>query len=179
MTRLLLVPGRGVPLPGHWSRRWAAADPRYRWAPEPPGPPYRADERVAALQAAVAADDEPAILVAHSAGCLTVALWAGRHTGPVRATLLVTPPYLDPGWVPGPDDDVIVGEVPRVPLPFRSILVASRNDPHATFAESGAYARQWGAELYDAGEAGHLDTASGYGPWPAGEQLVDRLLTDR
>ena len=42
------------------------------------------------------ADDEPAVLIAHSAGCITTVAWASRHAGPVRAALLVTPPYLDP-----------------------------------------------------------------------------------
>ncbi|MEV4757281.1 alpha/beta hydrolase [Micromonospora sp. NPDC049559] len=180
MTRYLLVPGRGRPLPGHWSRRWVEAYPHHRWAPEPPGPPYVADDRVAALEAAVSVADEPAILIAHSAGCLTVALWASRYAGPVRAALLVTPPHIDPEWKPGPGeaDDVFIGEVPRDPLPFRSILVASRTDPYATFAQFRRYAEDWGAELYDAGDVGHLDSASGYGPWPEGERLVRELSED-
>jgi predicted alpha/beta hydrolase family esterase len=95
MTRYLFVPGRGVPFPGHWSRRSIEAHPNYRWAPEPPGPPYIAADRVAALHAEIAADDAPA------------------------------------------------------------------------------------AELFDAGDAGHLDTRSGYGPWPDGERLVETLTGAR
>ncbi|WP_181445034.1 RBBP9/YdeN family alpha/beta hydrolase [Micromonospora endophytica] len=177
MTRYLVVPGRGVPLPDHWSRRWVSSDPKYRWAPEPPGPPFVVTERVAALHAAISADSEPVILVAHSAGCLTVAVWASQHVGPVRAALLVTPPYLDPDWTAEPDEtvDVFIGHVPREPLPFRSILVASRNDPHATFAQFEAYARDWGSELFDAGAVGHLDSKTGFGPWPDGQRLVRSL----
>ena len=85
----------------------------YEWAPEPPGPPYEPDERVAALHAVVAASPEPAVLIAHSAGCLTVAYWAEQHTGPVQAALLVTPPF--------------VGDmaVPRRLLPFRAVEITS------------------------------------------------------
>ncbi|KXK59959.1 hypothetical protein AWW66_21310 [Micromonospora rosaria] len=68
--------------------------------------------------------------------------------------------------------------MPRARLPFRSIVVASRTDPSATVDQVHGYARDWGAELYDAGEAGHLDTASGYGPWPAGELLLRRLVDE-
>ncbi len=173
VTRCLLVPGRGIPLPQHWMRQWAAADPAFRWAPEPPGPPYVADTAVAALHAAVTADDGPAVLVAHSAGCLTVALWAGaHHHGPVIGALLVTPPFVD-------DDrdreGVVVGRVPRSRLPFRTILVASTNDPYTTVGQFQDYARDWGAELHDAGAVGHLDSATGYGPWPDGERLVRSL----
>lgn len=163
MSRHLLVPGRGVPRPEHWMQRWADANPHYRWAPRPPGPPFDVEFAVGALQKALAESSEPAILVAHSAGCLAVATWAARHEGPIQAALLVAPPY--------------VPEVPvrRDALPFRTIMVASRNDQWATFAQSEEFAAMWSAELIDAGEAGHLDTAGGYGPWPAGEELLARL----
>lgn len=122
-----------------------------------------------------------AILVAHSTGCLTAALWAGRYAGPVRAALLVTPPYLDPDWSPGPDEvvDVFIGHVSREPLPFRSILVASRNGPMTTFEQFEAYARDWGSELFDAGEVGHLDAKTGFGAWPDGERLARSLAHPR
>jgi predicted alpha/beta hydrolase family esterase len=177
MTRHLLVPGRGIPKPEHWLRRWADAHPEYRWAPYPPGPPFTLEERVAALHEAVMADDEPAVLIAHSAGCITTVVWAARHAGPVRAALLVTPPYLDPERVPGADDtaDFVSVVVPRERLPFRTVLVASRTDPYTTFPQFEQYAADWGAELYDAGEVGHIETASGHGPWPDGERLVAAL----
>jgi hypothetical protein len=163
-VRYLLVPGRGVPLPGHWMRRFAQRT-GFEWAPEPPGPPYLPDERVAALQAVIGASQAPAVLVAHSAGCLTVALWAARHTGPVRGALLVTPPDVSPDWM----------VVPRDRLPFPAILVASSDDPYTTMPRFQALADDWGAELVDAGAVGHLDSATGFGPWPEGERLVARL----
>lgn len=177
MARHLLVPGRGSPRPEHWLRRWSDARPDYLWAPYPPGPPYVLEDRVAALHTAIMADDEPAVLIAHSAGCISTVVWASRHTGPVQAALLVTPPYLDPDWRPGPGDnpDFAFGAVPRERLPFRTILVASRTDPYTTFPQFEQYAADWGAELFDAGDAGHVETASGYGPWPDGERLVDSL----
>ncbi|MFI6820268.1 RBBP9/YdeN family alpha/beta hydrolase [Micromonospora sp. NPDC050187] len=175
MTRFLLVPGRGVPRPGHWQQRWAAGRPDHRWAHPPSGPPYRLDERVAALHAAVTADDEPAVLIAHSAGCLTTVVWAARHAGPVRAALLVAPPYVGPDWLSEMDGTAVAARERR--LPFRSVLVASRTDPHATWDQSRRYAERWGAELVDVGDAGHVDTGSGYGPWPEGERLVARLAT--
>ncbi|WP_275408205.1 RBBP9/YdeN family alpha/beta hydrolase [Asanoa iriomotensis] len=158
------MPGRGVALPDHWMRRFAQR-PGFEWAPEPPGPPYAPDERVAALQTVVSAGEAPVVLVAHSAGCLTVALWAARHTGPVRGALLVTPPDVPP-------DQIVV---PRTRLPFPSILVASRNDPYTSVAGFQALADDWGADLVDAGDVGHLDSATGFGSWPDGERLVARL----
>jgi uncharacterized protein len=177
MTRYLVVPGRGVPFADHWSRGWVNDYPEFTWAPEPPGPPFVATDRVAALHAAISADDEPAVLVAHSAGCLIVAVWASEHTGPVRAALLVTPPYVEPGWAPEAPEtfDGFAGTVPRRPLPFPSILVASRDDPMATFEQFRAYAHDWGSELFDAGSVGHLDSKAGFGAWHDGERLARSL----
>jgi predicted alpha/beta hydrolase family esterase len=162
VSRHLLVPGRGVPRPEHWQRRWADAHPDYRWAPEPPGPPLILKDRVAALHRVIGEDDQPAVLIAHSAGCITTVVWAAAHAGPVRAALLVTPPHT-------------TELVPGTRLPFRAIVVASHTDPYCSFAQSERYAEDWGAELFDAGDAGHLDTASGFGPWPDGERLVSEL----
>ncbi|MBL7255616.1 alpha/beta hydrolase [Paractinoplanes lichenicola] len=102
MTRFLVFRGRGVPAADHWSREWVGNYPEFTWAPAPPEPPFVVADRLAALHAAISADDEPAILIAHSAGCLVVAVWAAQHTGPVRAALLVTPPYFESG--PPPTD---------------------------------------------------------------------------
>jgi predicted alpha/beta hydrolase family esterase len=128
---------------------------------------------VAALGAAVSESQEPAVLIAHSAGCITTAVWAARHAGPVRAALLVTPPYVDRAEPADISD--IPWLVPRSRLPFRTVLVASRTDPYTTFAQFEQFAKDWGAELVDAGDVGHLDAASGFGPWPEGERLVSEL----
>lgn len=34
----------------------------------------------------------------------------------------------------------------------------------------------WEAELIDLGFAGHINVASGFGPWPEGKALRDRLV---
>jgi uncharacterized protein len=154
-------------------RRMADRHPDYRWAPEPPGPPLVMRDRVAALHAAVSESHEPAVLVAHSAGCITTAMWSARHTGPVRAALLVTPPHVD-GFEPDDPAD-LPWVVPRHRFPFRAVVVASRTDPYSTFAQFERLAEDWGAKLVDAGDVGHLDTATGFGPWPAGERLVEEL----
>lgn len=167
--RFLAVPGRGVPKDGHWLREWAARA-GWSWAPEPPGPPLVFADRVAALDAVIGASEEPVVLVAHSAGCVVTALWAERHTGPVQAALLVAPPFLD-GMAPEVEGDP-PWRVPVRPLPFRALVAASRTDPYCTYAQAEAFAAAWGAELFDAGAVGHLDSKTGFGPWPDGERLV-------
>jgi predicted alpha/beta hydrolase family esterase len=65
--------------------------------------------------------------------------------------------------------------VPRARLPFRSIVAASRNDPLAVFDRVAELARDWGGELVDLGEVGHLNPASGYGEWPRADDFIAEL----
>jgi predicted alpha/beta hydrolase family esterase len=60
-------------------------------------------------------------------------------------------------------------------LPFPTIVVASRDDPYVAFERATAMAKAWGAELVDIGKAGHINSASGFGEWPDGERLLQRL----
>lgn len=151
----------------------AAAHPDYRWAPEPPPPPLILRERVSALQQTIGESDEPAVLIAHSAGCIVTAVWAAAHSGPVRAALLVTPPHVDTMEPADPADPPWV--IPRDRLPFHAVIVASRTDPYTSFGQFEGFAADWGAVLVDAGDVGHLDSASGFGPWPEGDRLVAEL----
>jgi hypothetical protein len=106
--------------------------------------------------------------------------WARLTRRAVRGALLATPADFDQplpdgypsmealeegGWLP----------VPRNALPFRSIVAASRNDPLARYERVATFARSWGSKLVDLGEVGHLNPASGYGPWPQAVSLVNEL----
>jgi predicted alpha/beta hydrolase family esterase len=62
-----------------------------------------------------------------------------------------------------------------VRLPFRSIVAASRNDPLGSFERVSALARDWGSEVVDLGEVGHLNPQSGYRAWPRALDLIARL----
>jgi len=58
--------------------------------------------------------------------------------------------------------------IPRAPLPFPSVLIASSNDPYCQHERAGEFALSWGSAFIDAGEAGHINIESGHGPWPEG-----------
>ena len=38
------------------------------------------------------------------------------------------------------------------------------------------FAGAWGSDFHEAGDAGHIDTASGHGPWPEGLLMFTRLM---
>ncbi|OWJ63849.1 RBBP9/YdeN family alpha/beta hydrolase [Inquilinus limosus] len=158
-AHILMVPGLASPDEGHWQARWQSRLKTARWVGAADDPADR-DSRVEALVAAAEADDRPVVLIAHGLGVLAVAFAAPRLNGRVVGALLVAPP--DPAGAPGYED------VPRDPLPFPSLLVASASDPGCALAVADDLAAAWGSHFVDAGDAGGLDSASGHGPWPEG-----------
>lgn len=180
---ILTVPGLGNSGPGHWQTDWDARLPGCRrvdlglWED-----PHR-NTWVNKLNLAVQRAEGPVVLVAHSLGCLAVAWWAEYEQpggpvsgGKVIGALLVAPPDVEDR----PIDRRLTrfAPVPAGALPFPSILVASRNDPYLTMAQARGLARRWGARLADAGEAGHINAASGLGDWTFGRLLLNTLLPE-
>lgn len=174
----LIVPGLDNSGPDHWQSLWQERRDDCRrvdlgcWS-EP-------DRRIwtERLDSALAMTDGPIVLVAHSLGCLTIAWWAlgadHARLERIRGALLVAPPDVDAA-----DAHPFVrrfAPAPAAPLPFPSILVASRNDRYAGFDWLEALARGWGSRFVDAGQAGHINAKSGFGYWSDGEVLLDELI---
>lgn len=67
-----------------------------------------------------------------------------------------------------------------VPMPlrkiqFRSVVVASTNDPFVTMERADLFASAWGSRLITLLNAGHINGASGHGPWPEGEKWLEEM----
>jgi predicted alpha/beta hydrolase family esterase len=58
--------------------------------------------------------------------------------------------------------------MPLAPLPFPALLVASSNDPYCSIERARLLAERWGAAFVEGGDLGHINAASGHGPWPEG-----------
>jgi hypothetical protein len=116
------------------------------------------------------------VLAAHSLACVLVAHLALRSVTArrVAGALLVAPADIE-ARRSGLAELASFAPIPRGRLPFPAIVVASRNDPYMTFERAASLADGWGADLVDLGAAGHINVASGHGPWPYGHELV-RLL---
>ena len=172
---VLTLPGWQGSGPAHWQTRWEALHGYARVEQHDWQRPLRGDWMMQ-LEETLLACDEPAVLVAHSLGCLHVAAWAShsRNTHRVRAALLVAPPDTErddlrallPSWSP----------VPLPPLPFPARVLASGNDPFCTPKRARQFASAWGAELIDAGRCGHLNADSALGDWPQGHEQLLQLI---
>ena len=170
---VLIVPGYGDSGPEHWQSLWEHANLDFRRVAQRDWLYPVRGEWVETLEREIRKAGAPVVLVAHSLGCLAVAYCARDRTLPVHGALLVVPPDVErPDFPP-----VIEGfaPIPREPLPFPSIFVASRNDSFSDFARATALARAWGSRLVDAGDSGHLNRDAGFGPWPLGESLLAEL----
>lgn len=178
---VLIVPGLRDHVAEHWQTLLQARLPKAASVPPLEHDKLSCAARVAALDDAIARIDGPIVLVAHSAGVMITVHWAQQHDRPIQGALLATPADLEVPMPAGyPTLDVLEEHgwlpVPRKPLPFPSILGASRNDPLAAFDRAAGMAADWGSRLVDLGEVGHLNPAAGYGEWPQADTLIRELL---
>ena len=61
------------------------------------------------------------------------------------------------------------------PLPFKSMVVCSTNDPYSSAAHMQHCAQAWGSELTVIGDYGHINASSGLGAWEQGQALLAKL----
>ena len=177
---ILTVPGLGNSGPAHWQTLWEGArDDTVRVDLGMWDTPHR-NVWVTKLDQAINAAQAPVVLVGHSLGCLAIAWWATLspqpYGWPVAGALLVAPADVDRH--DGPPELAGFAPAPATPLPFPSIVVASRDDPWIRFERAQALASAWGSHLVDAGSAGHLNAASGVGDWAEGQALLAELIDD-
>ena len=175
---ILTVPGLNGSGPDHWQSRW---DFRMwncrRVQMGDVANPLRSDW-IERLDRALRSERRPVLLAGHSLGCLAIARWAADRWSPVfqdvvAGALLVAPPDVE--RVGAPETIRTFSPAPRAPLPFPSLLVASRNDPFASFETSARLAQMWNSDLVDVGDAGHINAQSGLREWSEGLRLLASL----
>lgn len=172
---IITVPGLGGSGPDHWQSHLERALPHTSrvvqadWnTPELAG---WVDRLVAAVEGRPGS-----LVVAHSLGCPLVAHAANRQPGlPIAAALLVAPADVDSAQHT-PRHTRGFAPIPLQRLPFHTVVVASTNDPYMAFERAQAVAAAWGADLIDAGACGHINVASGFGRWRAGEDIVKLMI---
>jgi predicted alpha/beta hydrolase family esterase len=175
--QILIVPGLGGSGPDHWQSYWERSYPGARRVTQSDW--YRPVRSLWLEHLATAVDSTPgAILVGHSLGCALIADLAWRRPDlRIGGALLVAPADVErEDWVSPQLREF--APLPLGRLPFRAVIVASMNDPYMTIERARFLAEAWGAGLVNAGSCGHINAASGFGPWPAGERILDELVSE-
>ena len=169
-VNVLTIPGLWNSGPLHWQTHWEPKHGFTRVQQRDFDRPDR-DEWVRTLDVAIRAQPSPPILAAHSLGCTLVAQWAADTGGAgVAGAFLVAPSDVEaPGY---PEEGRSFAAMPLARLPFPSSVVASTHDEYVSVARARQFAAAWGRELVLIGDAGHINGASGHGPWPEGERLL-------
>jgi predicted alpha/beta hydrolase family esterase len=68
--------------------------------------------------------------------------------------------------------------IPLQTIPFKTIMVASDNDPWVSLERAQYFAAHWGSQLVNIGAAGHINADSGYGKWEQGLKLLESFDSD-
>lgn len=176
-SNVLLLPGWENSGPQHWQSLWEARHGYVRVEQHDWARPLRGDW-LARLEEMVLSRDEPAVLVAHSLGCILAAAWSAlsQNTHRIKAALLVAPSDVErlevreqlPSWSP----------IELRTLAFPSVLLASGNDPYCEIERARLFAYAWGAQFMDYGACGHINADSGLASWPEGHVLLQDLMKD-
>lgn len=125
------------------------------------------------------------VAVAHSFGCLALAHHlahqrARQATSPsadgietrtharIVAALMVAPA--------DPEKFGLSAELPRASLGLPLTVIGSEDDPWMPLERARDWAHTWGGGFVNLGRVGHINTESGFGPWPLARQKVDHLV---
>jgi predicted alpha/beta hydrolase family esterase len=175
-TKVLILPGIGSSGPQHWQTLWEKANPAFLRVEQEDWITPNCSDWVDRLETAVAESGPDTILVAHSLACLLVAHWAAstRHT--IKGALLVAPP--DPAGVNFPKGISGFAPIPELPLPFKSILIASSDDHYASLEFSRKLAATFGSEYIELDALGHINADSEIGEWADGFAIFKDFLKE-
>ncbi|PLP61205.1 alpha/beta hydrolase [Mesorhizobium loti] len=175
-TDILIVPGYTNSGPDHWQSRWEAKLSTARRVEQAEWSKPVREDWTARVAEAVNEATKPVVLVAHSLGVPTAIQALPLCRKPIAGGFFVAPPDVANPKIK-PKHLMTFGPYPRDPLPFPSMVIASRNDPFCDFEIAEDLAGAWGSLFIDAGETGHLNSDSGHGPWPEGSMTFAHFLS--
>ncbi|MFQ6599401.1 RBBP9/YdeN family alpha/beta hydrolase [Flavobacterium sp. C3NV] len=174
--QLLILPGLGNSGEKHWQTFWHKKfENSIRLVQDNWDEPIR-EEWLERLNEEVSKLEKPTILVAHSLAVSLVLHWAASNSNKnIVGALLVAPADVDS---PQHTPDIIrnFSPMPIYKLPFPSILVASENDPYASFERKQYFATQWGSEFVNVGQKGHINSDSDLKYWEEGQLILQQLI---
>jgi uncharacterized protein len=164
---ILIVPGWTGSGPDHWQSRWERKLSTARRVQQADWDTPRLSDWVERIVVEVQASTRPPVIVAHSCGVTATVAAAPRFGGRLAGAFLVAPSDLA-GRDLWPATDGGFAPLPMARLPFPSKLIGSSTDPYCSVERAQELAAAWGSDVSIMAGAGHINAASGHGPWPEG-----------
>jgi predicted alpha/beta hydrolase family esterase len=179
-TIYLIIPGYGNSDEDHWQSYFEKQLTNSCRVQQKSWDKPLCDDWISAINLAVTHyDTQQVVLVSHSLGGIAIAHWAKHFNVKIKGAFIVAPPDLE-----NPYQDLSLQSftpIPTLTLPFPSVVLGSSNDKWATLPRTHYFADCWGSKLVIIGDAGHVNTSSGYGNWENGlrllKQFVDEVAT--
>lgn len=170
----LTIPGYESSGPEHWQSYWERRHGYVRVQQSDWLKPRR-HSWIPCLEQAIYRAKDPVVLIAHGLGATLVAAWAEQgFSSKISAAFLAAPTDTEEYQSIGPVQDF--GPMPVHTLPFPALLVVSTNDPFMRLERSMYFSEAWGCELVSLDDVGHLNPASGHGPWPGGYSMMENFI---
>ncbi len=172
-STILILPGLGNSGEQHWQSIWEKEHNFTRIQQNDWETPVCTDWIANINKAVDQHNPANVILVGHSLACTAIAYWAQQYPTKIKGALLVA--LSDTEADSFPISPTGFAPMPLNKLPFPSIAVASTNDFYVTPQRAEQFAADWGSDLINIGEAGHINTDAGFGRWDEGLEILKRL----
>jgi len=174
MTNYLIVPGLGNSGPEHWQTFFENFGDNFKKIIQQEWDAPVCNDWVTAIEKEVSKyDAATVVLIGHSLGCITIAHWANKYKNIIKGALLVAPSDVEAQGYTFPAKGF--SPAPTEKINFKTIVVASENDPWVSLERANHFADSWGSEFINIGKAGHINVASGHNEWKEGLEILNRL----
>jgi len=174
----LFLAGYGNSTGEHWQAKWFRKFPGAVWIEQKSWDYPVCEQWVNELDKNIDQIQQPVVIIAHSLGCLTFVEWTNQFPQKCQekiiGALLVAVPDSDAESFP--KDISGYQQTDLDPLPIKSLMIASQNDPYASISRTEFFARHWGSELIWIGKMGHINLSAGFGDWQEGEKYLLEFL---
>ncbi|WP_443945289.1 RBBP9/YdeN family alpha/beta hydrolase [Pedobacter sp. AW1-32] len=174
MTNYFIIPGLGNSGDDHWQTHFERSASTFIRIQQRDWDTPSCTEWIEEIERALKGFDlSTVVLIGHSLGCATIANWANRFGHQIKGALLVAPSDVE-----APKYDFKTAGFEKMPLnalPFKTIVVNSSNDEWVSVERAKYFADAWKSEWIDIGNGGHINTASGFGEWPEGLEILKSL----
>lgn len=174
MTNYLIVPGLGNSGPEHWQTFFETSGDNFKRIIQKEWDAPVCGDWVETIDKTIN-DHDPSIvvLIAHSLGCSTIAHWSIQYKKKIKGALLVAPSDVEAQQYDFPAKGF--SPIPKEKINFKTIVVASEDDPWVSLDRAKYFAGNWGSEFINIGKAGHINAASGHYKWKEGLNILKRL----